>query len=70
MKQIRVRKPQHSARLWLDPLPPDAGDPDIVRAKQLARWAGRPSPDGRAHERDRLPGPQKPNSAATASRMT
>jgi len=37
MKQIRVRKPQHSARLWLDPLPPDAGDPDIVRAKQLAR---------------------------------
>ena len=39
MKQIRVRKPQHPARLWLDPLPPDARDPDIVRAKQVARRA-------------------------------
>jgi hypothetical protein len=44
MKQIRVRKPRPPARLWLDPLPSDARDPDIVRAKQLARRAGPAQP--------------------------
>jgi len=39
MRQVRISKRQRSARLWLEPLPPDARDPDIVRAKQLARRA-------------------------------
>ena len=44
MKQVRIRKLQHTARVWLDPLPLDARDPDVVRAKQLARRAGRTQP--------------------------
>jgi hypothetical protein len=39
MKQIRINKQHRSAREWLDPLPPDARDPDVVRAKELARRA-------------------------------
>jgi len=39
MRQIRVSKRQRPASGRLEPLPPDARDPDIVRAKQLARRA-------------------------------
>jgi len=52
MKQIRINKQHRSAREWLEPLPPDPRDPDVVRAKELARQAGgrserqRPSGDG------------------------
>jgi hypothetical protein len=52
MKQIRINRQHRSAREWLEPLPPDACDPDVVRAKQLARQADsrsqrqRPSGDG------------------------
>ncbi len=46
MRQIRITKRQHPARCRLEPLPLDLRDPDIVRAKQLARRAspsqGRP----------------------------
>jgi hypothetical protein len=46
MKQIRINKQHRPAREWLEPLPPDARDPDVVRAKQLARQA-----DGRSQGR-------------------
>jgi hypothetical protein len=39
MKQIRINKQHRPAREWLELLPPDARDPDVVRAKQLARRA-------------------------------
>jgi|HubBroStandDraft_6_1064221.scaffolds.fasta_scaffold377488_1 hypothetical protein len=39
MKQIRINRQHRPAREWLEPLPPDARDPDVVRAKQLARRA-------------------------------
>lgn len=39
MKQVRINKQHRPAREWLEPLPPDARDPDVVRAKQLARRA-------------------------------
>ena len=42
MRQIRISKRQHPARGRLEQLPPDARDPDIARAKQLARRARRP----------------------------
>ena len=40
MKQIRINRRHRPAREWLEPLPPDARDPDVVRAKQLARRGG------------------------------
>jgi hypothetical protein len=39
VKQIRISKQHRPAREWLEPLPPDPRDPDVVRAKQLARRA-------------------------------
>ena len=39
MRQIRITKRQRPAPCWLEPLPLDPRDPDIVRAKQLARRA-------------------------------
>ena len=40
MKQLRITK-RHRPDGWrLDPLPLDPRDPDIVRAKELARRAG------------------------------
>ena len=42
MRQIRISKRQRPARGRLEQLPPDARDPDIARAKQLARRARRP----------------------------
>lgn len=41
MKQIRISKRRRPASWWLEPLPPDARDPDIVRAKQHA-WPADP----------------------------
>jgi len=41
MKRIRIeRRRVRSERPWLEELPPDPRDPDIVRAKALARTAG------------------------------
>jgi len=41
MKRIRIeRRRVRSERPWLEVLPPDPRDPDIVRAKALARTAG------------------------------
>ncbi len=42
MRQIRISKRPRSARWSPEPLAPDARDPDIARAKQLARRARRP----------------------------
>jgi hypothetical protein len=40
MKRIRIgRRRVRSERPWLDVLAPDPRDPDIVRAKALARTA-------------------------------
>jgi hypothetical protein len=48
MKQIRISKRPRADRSWLEPLPLDVRDPDVVRAKRLARQAGpsqrRPQP--------------------------
>ena len=40
MTQIRITKRRRPADWRLEPLPLDPRDPDIVRAKQLARRAG------------------------------
>ena len=37
MRQIRISKRRHPASRSAEPLPLDPRDPDIVRAKQLAR---------------------------------
>ena len=39
MRQIRISRRQRPDRWRLEPLPPDARDPDIARAKQLDRDA-------------------------------
>ena len=39
MRQIRISKRPRPTRDWPEPLPSDPRDPDIVRAKQLARRA-------------------------------
>jgi hypothetical protein len=44
MKQIRISKQSRPARTWLEPLPLELRDPDVVRAKQLARPACSRSP--------------------------
>jgi hypothetical protein len=42
VKRIRIQKPRvRRERSWSGALPPDPRDPDVVRAKALAR-AGRP----------------------------
>ena len=40
MRQIRISKQNHLTRTELEPLPLELRDPDVVRAKQLARQAG------------------------------
>jgi len=40
MRQIRMTKRRRPDDWQLEPLPLDPRDPDIVRAKQLARRAG------------------------------
>jgi hypothetical protein len=47
MKQSQVSKRHRPSAWWLDPLPTDPRDPDIVRAKELAR---------RSHAVGRQPG--------------
>lgn len=38
MKRIRIDRPRiRRDRLWPEDLPPDPRDPDVVRAKALAR---------------------------------
>jgi hypothetical protein len=51
MKQLRITK-RHRPHDWrLEPLPLDPRDPDIVRAKELARRAGTMAPrPGRARQ--------------------
>lgn len=45
MKRTRIRRPRaRSERPWLEALSPDPRDPDIARAKALARTA-RSKPD-------------------------
>ena len=40
MKRTRIRRPRvRSGRPWFEALSPDPRDPDIVRAKALARTA-------------------------------
>ena len=39
MTQIRITKRRRPDDWWLEPLPVDPRDPDIVRAKELARRA-------------------------------
>ena len=54
MTQIRITKRRRPDDRWLEPLPLDPRDPDIVRAKELARRArtGTPLP-GRTGRPDR-----------------
>jgi len=42
MKLIRIQRPKgRRERPWLDVLPPDPRDPDVVRVKALGRAANR-----------------------------
>jgi hypothetical protein len=47
MTQIRIAKRRRPDDWWLEPLPVDPRDPDIVRAKEIARRAGTATPPGR-----------------------
>jgi hypothetical protein len=51
MKQLRITKRHHQDGWRLDPLPLDPRDPDIVRAKALARRSRAAAP--RASRPDR-----------------
>jgi hypothetical protein len=44
MRQIRVTKRQRPSDWRQEPLPLDPRDPDIVRAKELARRSSTPQP--------------------------
>jgi hypothetical protein len=45
MKRIRVQRPRaRRERDWGEALPPDPRDPDVVRAKALARAGDRAGP--------------------------
>jgi hypothetical protein len=47
MKRIRIRKPRTvREHPWHEVLPPDPRDPDVVRAKALARARTSPLPRG------------------------
>jgi hypothetical protein len=49
MKQVRITKRHRPGDRWLEPLPLDPRDPDIVKAKELARRARAVAPrPGRA----------------------
>jgi len=48
VKHIRVHKPRMSREhRWHEVLPADPRDPDVVRAKALARASDSHGPDGR-----------------------
>src|SRR5262249_20309757 len=58
VEQIRIRRPRvRRERPWHEMLPPDPRDPDVVRAKALARGSDRP---GRKTARQSVP-PGLPN---------
>jgi len=61
MTQIRITKRRRPDDMRLEPLPLDPRDPDIVRAKELARRArtGTPPP-GRTGRPDRTGRPGRP----------
>ena len=44
MTQIRITKRRRPEDWWLEPLPVDPRDPDIVRAKEIARRARATTP--------------------------
>jgi len=55
MKQIRIHRPRvRRERPWHEVLPPDPRDPDVVRAKALARASARVG--GRTAKKSRSPG--------------
>jgi len=58
MTQIRITKRRRPDDRWLEPLPLDPRDPDIVRAKEITRRArAAPSPGRTARPgRARRPG--------------
>ena len=64
MRQIRVTKRRPGPANWPQtPLPPDARDPDIVRAHQITRRAGAaPRPDEARPRRPAVtcPAPPRP----------
>lgn len=52
MKQLRITKRHHHSDGWrLEPLPLDPRDPDIVRAKELARRSRTAAPRSARRER-------------------
>jgi hypothetical protein len=51
MKQLRITKRHRSDGWRLDPLPLDPRDPDIVRAKELARRSRTTAPRASRPER-------------------
>ena len=54
MTQIRITKRRRPDDRWLEPLPLDPRDPDIVRAKEIARRArAGMSPSGAAGQTSR-----------------
>ena len=50
MKQIQVSKRHRQSGWWLDPLPADPRDPDVVRVKEMDRRS-RTSPRRSRHPR-------------------
>jgi hypothetical protein len=47
VKRIRIHKPRMAREHpWREVLPADPRDPDVVRAKALARASDSPRPDG------------------------
>jgi signal transduction histidine kinase len=65
MRQIRRSKRQRPASWWPEPLPPDARDPDIIRARQSARRAAAAPP----LEVDGVPGPLDPDTGVMLDRI-
>jgi len=56
VQQIRIHRPRvRRERPWHEALPPDPRDPDVVRAKALARAGDRAS--GRTARQSRSPRP-------------
>jgi len=53
MTQIRITKRRRPDDWWLEPLPVDPRDPDIVRAKEIARRARTAAPAGRTGQSSR-----------------
>ena len=57
MQRIRIHQPKaRRERPWHDVLPPDPRDPDVVRAKALARAGDRPAEE---HPGSHIPPPRE-----------